>query len=145
RARAGVLGASAQPTACLEIFFARYSGLESGWIACHVEDDRRQVIARRRGYPPRAVLAPLLKGRVAIEVETCPNRPRRMVGEWIVPQELQRRAVALEELDDEGDEPLMAEGRLHGRKPHQPVETQVIWRVLARHAMRVTRLAPELI
>src|SRR5438132_919578 len=70
---------------------------------------------------------------------------RRMVGRWVEPQQLQGRAVSLEEPDHERDEPLVAERGLHRGKPHEPVEPEVIRRELPRHAPRVAGLALELV
>src|SRR5919201_3239905 len=123
------------------ILFGRLLAPHPCGLAGGIEDERRQVFARRRARPPDTVAASLRPRREAIQIEVRPHRRRRLAGERIVPEKPQRRPVALEELDQKHDQPWVVERRLHRREPHQPVETQVVGRELARHRPGVAGLA----
>src|SRR5207253_10980856 len=86
---------------------------------------------------------PFVDRREAVAKQVRAYGSRRVVGKWVEPQQLQGRAVSLEEPDHERDEPLVAEWGLHRGKPHEPVEPEVIRRELPRHAPRVAGLAVE--
>ena len=72
-----------------------------------VERDRWHVLADQLARPPRPGVAPLPRSGEAVAVETRAHERGGRVGERVAPQQPQGCAVALEQLDGEGDEPAL--------------------------------------
>src|SRR2546421_5026399 len=117
------------------------SDSRTGQVYAH----RRHVVRDQLAHPPVTRLTTLAPRAEPVAVETGAHKGRWRVREWITPQQLQRGAVVLEQLGKERDEPRMLLRRGHRRKPHQPVEAQMIRRHLRRDAARIARLPFEFV
>src|SRR5438067_679025 len=71
----------------------------------------RHVVADEIAHPPLTSFAPLAGGAESIAVEPGAHEGGRSVGKWISAEQLQRRRVVLQQLDQQRDEPGMLAGR----------------------------------
>src|SRR5436190_14597465 len=83
--------------------------------------DGPEVVADELTHPPVAGSPALGAGGVAVPVEAAADPRRRVIGERVGAEELQRRLVAFEQFGDEGEEPSVGIGGRQRREPHQPV------------------------
>src|SRR5712691_10899674 len=100
---------------------------------------------RIAAHPPRARRPPLCPRRVAVTEQTRADPDRWPLREWVVAEQAQDRAIALQEADQERHEPALAVVGRERKEPHQPVQPEVIGRALRRPPARVARLALELV
>src|SRR5690242_21534363 len=74
-----------------------------GLFARPGDADWRHVFRDQVADPPVAGFATLARGAEAVAVEARSDEGGRRLREWIRAQQLQRRPVVLEQLDEEGD------------------------------------------
>src|SRR5215510_10644550 len=70
-----------------------------------VQRDRWQIFAKLLTFPPRAGLAKLIQGREPIAIKHRANVARRFVREWIVCKQAVHVMRALEQSEEQCDEP----------------------------------------
>src|SRR5262245_35883852 len=107
--------------------------------------DRPEVDTVQLPFPPISALATFGWRRESITIVERPHEVWPSVGEWICPQQSERRGITLEQLDDECHEPGLLIGRAHRRKPHQPIEPEVVRCNLRRPSGSATRFTLELV
>src|SRR2546427_5796017 len=116
-------------------------------IGTGADGDGRQIFAGWRTHPPLTCFAPFFGCRKSIMIEARSDHFRPL---WkrISGQQLQRRGIILQQSLYENDEPRMLEvivdGR-HRRKPHQPIQPEMVGSNLSWPALRIARLGFEFI
>ena len=118
----------------------------------HLEGHRLKIDAEKLAGPPRAGGAPLGGSGVAVPVEECAHKGRRLIGKRILSHEAEDAAIAGQQSLHETQKPQAVArnanavvSHVYGerQKPDQPVETQVVGGDLRRPALQVSRLGLE--
>src|SRR5206468_12710809 len=98
---------------------------------------RWQISAKLLTFPPRAGLAKLVHRCKAIAIKHRANVMRRSVREWVVCEQAIHVMRALEQSEDQCDEPRIFARRSQSGKPHLPVESWLVRRAPTRRAFHV--------
>ena len=95
--------------------------------------------------PPGVITPQFSRGGVAVSVELGAHVSRWGLREGIVAQQAQRRRIVLQEPQDKWSKPGVGVLRRDGRKPHQPIQPQVIRRPLRRGSAHRSGFAFEFV
>src|SRR5215470_5484053 len=113
---------------------------------------RRQIHSNQSTHPPIAALLSFTPIGVAVVVKKRADKCWAAAAEWIAFQQLQRALVILQQFLSQPQKPKLVLRHVdaatcdHDRKrkkPHKPIEAQVIRRYLRRHSTWISRLCFE--
>src|SRR5579872_114907 len=89
--------------------------------ACR-KTDGGEVVRDALAMPPQAGGPMFGRGGEAVSIQARADPLWRTIGKRIDAQQPEDRAIALEQMQDQGGEPRLVLRAAHRREPHQPVE-----------------------